>query len=64
MVWDEGEGLLGEHVEGVRGWGGGDDGVPDDDLGVADGRVGAVGGGVGCVNVDEELLCVPVEEWC
>lgn len=62
-----GVGLLGEEAlaqrgEGVRRLGGLDDGVPDDGFGVGEEGGFLVGGGVGGVDVDEELLGVPVEE--
>jgi hypothetical protein len=41
----------------------GDDSVPDYGFGLSDsGVAGVVGGGIACVDVDEELFCVPVVE--
>lgn len=49
--------------KGVRGGSGGDDGIPDDGFrGTSLCGAGLVRGGIGRVDVDEELLGVPVKE--
>lgn len=50
-------------VPGIRGRRGRDDRVPDYSFGGAGLRVCVVRGGVCGVDVNEELFCVPVEEW-
>lgn len=54
--------LLLQRIERIRRDGRGNDSVPDHGLGLWGIGVGVVGGGVARVDVDEELLCVPVVE--